>query len=170
MSLSSPERETDGQTVQLSLSKHNNLNVLCRLEGWRDRNGMSSSQSSQHFQDFIDRTINGLLSDGLDDAKSRCIESCEKKRENLINQLKLEILSAREEVGNAQQSLLRKKENLKNLKYKLESETIKLVANLKSTELESESFRKYLNEVLVFILFMDEIRRCGGGNEWFDKI
>ena len=150
MSLSSPERETDGQTVQLSLSKHNNLNVLC---GWTDRDRMSRSPPSQHFQDFIDRTINGLLSDGLDDAKSRCIESCEKKRENLINQLKLEILSAREEVGNAQQSLLRKKENLKNLTSKLESETIKLVANLKSTEVESESFRKYLNEFLVFILY-----------------
>ena len=114
---------------------------------------MSRSPPSQHFQDFIDRTITGLLSDGLEDAKSRCIESCEKKRENLINQLKLEILSARDEVDTAQQSLLRKKENLKNLTSKLESETIKLVANLKSTEVESESFRKYLNEFLVFFLY-----------------
>ena len=115
---------------------------------------MSRSQPHQHFQDFIDRTITGLLSDGLDDAKSRCIESCEKKRENLINQLKLEILSAREEVGTAQISLLRKKENLKNLKAKLESETIKLASNLKSTtEVESESFRKCLNEVLFFLFY-----------------
>ena len=144
------KRETDGQTGQLSLSKHNNLNVLCRLEGWIDRNGMSSSQSSQHFQDFIDRTINGLLSDGLEDAKSRCIENCEDEREILINQLELEILSATQEVDAAQQSLLRKKEYLENLKSRLESETIKLVANLKSTDLESESFRKYLNEVFSF--------------------
>ena len=111
---------------------------------------MSRSQPSQHFQEFIDRTINGLLSDGLEDAKSRCIENCEDEREILINQLKLEILSASQEVDNAQQSLLRKKENLTNLKSKLESETIKLVANLKSTEVESESFRKYLNEVFSF--------------------
>ena len=116
---------------------------------------MSRSQPHQHFQDFIDRTINGLISDGLEDAKTRCIESCENERVILINQLKLEILSAREEVDNAQQYLLRKKENLKNLKSKLESETIKLVSNLKSTEVESESFRKCLNEVLFFICKKD---------------
>ena len=108
-----------------------------------------SPQPPQHLQDFIDLTINALISDGLEDAKSRCIESCENEREIFINQLELEISSAREEVDEAQQSLLRKKENLRNLKSKLESETIKLVSNLKSTEVESESFRKCLNEVSV---------------------
>ena len=130
--------------------------------------------SSQHFQDFIDRTINGLLSDGLEDAKSRCIENCEDEREILINRLKLEILSAREEVDNAQQSLLRKKENLTNLKSKLESETVKLVANLRSTEVNSESFRKYLNDVFSFYPLLSPLYRgcfirCEGERR-FDKI
>ena len=163
MSLSSPERETDGQSFQLSLSKHNNLNVLFRLDTQRqDR----MSHPSQHCQDFIDRTISCLLSDGLEDAKSRCVESSEVEREILINQLKLEILSAKDEVDAAHQSLLRKKENLLNLKSKLESESIKLVSNLKSTptEVEGESFRKYLNEVLVSILYR------GGEKVWFDWI
>ena len=121
-----------------------------------------SPQPPQHLQDLIDLTINALISDGLEDAKRRCIESCEKEREISINQLKLEISSAREEVDEAQQSLLRKKENLRNLKSKLESETIKLVSNLKSTtEVESESFRKCLNEVLV-LSFIEEVIRCGG--------
>ena len=88
------------------------------------------------------------------------------EREILINQLKLEILSAKDEVDAAHQSLLRKKENLLNLKSKLESESIKLVSNLKSppTEVEAESFRKYLNEVLVSILYR------GGEKVWFDWI
>ena len=111
------------------------------------------SHPSQHCQDFIDRTISCLLSDGLEDAKSRCVESSEVEREILINQLKLEILSAKDEVDAAHQSLLRKKENLLNLKSKLESESIKLVSNLKSTEVESESFRKCLNEVLFFLFY-----------------
>ena len=124
-----------------------------RTERQRDRMSRSP-QPPQHLQDFIDLTINGLISDGLEDAKSRCIESCENEREIFINQLKVEISSAREEVEEAQLSLLRKKENLRNLKSKLESESIKLVSNLKSTrEVESESFRKCLNEVLVFILY-----------------
>ena len=124
------------------------------------------SHPSQHCQDFIDRTISCLLSDGLEDAKSRCVESSEVEREILINQLKLEILSAKDEVDAAHQSLLRKKENLLNLKSKLESESIKLVSNLKSTptEVEGESFRKYLNEVLVSILYR------GGEKVWFDWI
>ena len=135
------------------MSQHNNLNMFC-LGRARQRDRMSRSQPSQHLQDFIDLTINGLISDGLEDAKSRCIESCENEGEILINQLELEILSATQEVEAAQQSLLRKKENLRNLKSKLESESIKLVSNLKSTrEVESESFRKCLNEVLVFILY-----------------
>ena len=125
---------------------------------------MSRKDGHRDFQDFIERTINGLITDGLEDAKSRCIEGCENEREILINQLKLEILSATQEVDDAQQSLLRKKENLGNLKSKLESETIKLVANLKRTEVESESFRKCLNEVLVSILYR------GGEKVWFDWI
>ena len=143
--------ERERQLSRPNNSKHNNLDMFCL--GRRERGRMSRSQPHQHFQDFIDRTINGLISDGLEDAKTRCIESCENEREILINQLKLEILSAREEVDNAQQYLLRKKENLKNLKSKLESETIKLVSNLKSTEVESESFRKCLNEVLFFLFY-----------------
>ena len=69
-------------------------------------------------------------------------------------------------VDAAHQSLLRKKENLLNLKSKLESESIKLVSKLKSTptEVEAESFRKYLNEVLVSILHR------GGEKVWFDWI
>ena len=148
MSVSSPARERE-----LSLSQHNNLNMFC--VGRRQRDRMSRSQPFQDFQDFIEKTINGLITDGLEDAKSRCIEGCENEREILINQLKLEILSATQEVDDAQQSLLRKKENLGNLKSKLESETIKLVANLKRTEVESECFRKCLNEVLVFILYRE---------------
>ena len=85
---------------------------------------------SQDLQNFIDTTVNALISDSLEDAKSRCLDSCES--EDLISLLKLKISRARQEVDIAEQSFLRKKENLTKLKSKLESENIKLVSNLES--------------------------------------
>ena len=85
---------------------------------------------SQDLQNFIDTTVNALISDSLEDAKSRCLDSCES--DDLISQLKLKISRARQEVDIAEQSFLRKKENLTKLKSKLESENIKLVSNLES--------------------------------------
>ena len=90
---------------------------------------------SQHLQDFIDQTVNTLISDSLQDAKSRCVESCES--DDLVSQLRLKISRARQEVDIAEQSFLRKKENLRKLKSKLESETMKLVSNLPSVGSDS---------------------------------
>ena len=109
---------------------------------------MSLSLPSLHLDHFVFEIVNSLISDSLEDAKSRCIESSES--DVLIDELKLRVIRARQEVDTAEQNLLKKKENLTKLKLKLESETIKLVSNLESNE--SESCRKEcLNEVLCLI-------------------
>ena len=134
-----------------------------------------SQEMSRHLHQFIDQTVNTLISDSIQHAKSRCVESCES--EVLISQLKLKISTASQEIDTAERSLLLKKESLTKLKTRLESETIKLVSNLKSVESESsrDVWMKFSSHWLLKVrvryhlnVTLERETPPSGGGDWRD--